>query len=37
MPDEYYKETRAVIAPRTDGFLVNNVKIYNFDENMILF
>lgn len=33
---DYYLETRGIIAPRTNWFHVNNIRLYNFDEDMIL-
>jgi hypothetical protein len=35
-PDSFYQGARAIIAPRTDGFYVRDVKIYNFGPNMTL-
>lgn len=36
-PDEdFYHESRGIIAPRTDGFHARNVRLYNFDSDMIL-
>lgn len=32
----YYDETRAIIAPRTNGFYIDNVRVYNFEDNMII-
>jgi hypothetical protein len=34
--NEYYANARAIITPRTDGFIAKNVQIYNFDSNMTL-
>lgn len=36
-PDEYYVGTNAIIAPRTNGLHVKNVRIHNFIADMILF
>jgi len=35
-PDDYYDETRGIIAPRTNGLHVKNIRFYNFKSNMIL-
>ena len=29
--ENYYMNTRAIVAPRTNQFRVNNVRMYNFD------
>jgi hypothetical protein len=35
-PDEYYNGARALVVPRTNGFLAKNIKIYNFGSNTAL-
>ena len=32
----FYHESRGIIAPRTNWFSAENVRLYNFEENMIL-
>lgn len=34
--ENFYLESRGIIAPRTNGLSVTNVRFYNFDEDMIL-
>lgn len=35
-PFDYYNGTRAIVVPRTNGFLAKNIKIYNYGNNSAL-
>jgi hypothetical protein len=34
--DDYYDGSRALVVPRTNGFLAKNIRLYNFGSNTAL-
>ena len=34
--ENYYQNTRGIITPRTNWFSAKNVRLYNYDKDMVL-